>query len=147
MGVAGGVGGGGGWSDTSGTQQFLAVYTWRNPNPTSTLSHPKLILHVGILMFPDVNSFSLCCYSPAMLHSTEPNPDFNSLMIIPYLAFWAPEGSPLDRAQPLGYQSLLRKSQTESSLRGPHQFHSLWPPRLVEFSIHREYFLNICSIN
>lgn len=45
--------------------EVLTVYTWRNPSPTSTLSHSRLILDVGILMLPNVNSSFLGYYSPS----------------------------------------------------------------------------------
>ena len=74
------------------------------------------------------------------------NPDFNSLMIIPYLAWHS--GLLWTELTPSAYQNLPRKTQIESSLRGPPKFNSLLrPPRLVQFFTHRKYFLNICSIN
>ena len=72
----------------------------------------------------------------------KPNPDFNSLMIIPYLA-WHSElyKEPLwTELTPSVYQNLpikteiegKKKTQIESSLRGPPKFRSLLrPPRLV----------------
>ena len=118
--------------------ELLTVHTWRNPSPTSTLSHSRLILYVGILMFPDVNSSFLGCYSPSQAARSWSR----ILMIIPYLA-WHSElyKEPLwTELTPSVYQNLpikteiegKKKTQIESSLRGPPKFRSLLrPPRLV----------------
>lgn len=76
----------------------LAVNTWGNPNPNSTLYHPKLSCMSELIdnfMFLDVNSSSSCCNSlnlPAK--HLMPNPDVNSLKTMPDSAFCAREVSP-----------------------------------------------------